>query len=109
MLTPRTGARLHGNAPRTVNRTRAVPTLNVQPRFSLFREANDGSSAFALDATFCLRAPFAGRGPRSRPIESESYPGYFLVRSEAGVSLAESTDTTEFRAAASWRLGQLEP
>jgi hypothetical protein len=80
-----------------------------QRNFALFREADDGSSAFALDATFCLRAPFAGRGPRSRPIESESYPGYFLVRSEAGVSLVESTDTSEFRAAASWRLGQLAP
>jgi hypothetical protein len=80
-----------------------------QRSFSLFREANDGSGDFALDATFCLRAPFAGRGPRTRPIESESYPGYFLVRSDTGVTLAASTDTSAFREAASWRLGQLEP
>jgi hypothetical protein len=80
-----------------------------QRNFALFREANDGTDAFALDATFCLRAPFAGRGVLSRPIESESYPGYFLVRSDAGIVLTQSADTSEFRAAATWRIGQLVP
>jgi hypothetical protein len=80
-----------------------------QRSFALFREANDGTSAFALDATFCLRAPFAGRGFLSRPVESESYPGYFLVRSDAGVALTQANDTAEFQTAASWRIGQLEP
>jgi hypothetical protein len=80
-----------------------------QRSFSLFREANDGTNAFALDATFCIRERLGDGDYLSRSFESESYPGYFLVRSGTGVALTQSSDSPEFRAAATFRIGQLWP
>jgi hypothetical protein len=80
-----------------------------QRDFSLFREANDGTNAFALDATFCIRERLGDGDYLSRSLESESYPGYFLVRSGTSVALTQSSDSAEFRAAATFRIGQLWP
>lgn len=80
-----------------------------QSAFTFYREENDGTNAFALDATFCYRQPLEGSGSTTFSLESANYPGYYVARSEGSVVLQESDETVEFETAATWYFGQLEP
>jgi hypothetical protein len=80
-----------------------------QRAFTLYREASDGSNAFALDATFCYRMPLEGSGSTTISLESANYPGYYVARSEGSVVLEQSDQSLEFETAATWYFGQLRP
>jgi hypothetical protein len=74
---------------------------------TLYREEHDGSNRFALDATFCFRYPLEGSGYASFSLESENYPGYYVIRIDDNVALEQSDGTVEFETAATWHFGQI--
>jgi Alpha-L-arabinofuranosidase B (ABFB) domain/Glycosyl hydrolases family 2, sugar binding domain/Glycosyl hydrolases family 2 len=72
-------------------------------------DPNDGSSLFALDATFCIREGLGGGGTS---LESKNYPGRYLRHINSEVYIADNSGTfawdnpNSFAADATWALAQ---
>jgi alpha-L-arabinofuranosidase B-like protein/ricin-type beta-trefoil lectin protein len=72
--------------------------------YRLWSDTNDGSSIFAEDATFRYAPPFVGTAPLAKALESSNYPGSYLKREGAIISLAPASETPDYKASATWRL-----
>lgn len=67
--------------------------------FQVRRQLNDGSSAFAADATFC---PQTGRNGQGSSLASYNYPTRFLRHYNNTVYIASNGGSNAFDATGSW-------
>jgi hypothetical protein len=67
--------------------------------FQLFTHANDGSSLFASDATFCVQGGNSGQG---NSFYSSNYPSRYIRHYNNNVYIASNGGTNAFDATALW-------